>query len=289
MDGLGLYSWQFAAIAACAVILTQAVVPRSAQPVLTALWRAGMAVVTLAAVVAVATMIDDAQKAAERRAIQARAGEIAARALAPGSPLACLDAEAGEAVETACEKAIFARPEAPAAALAYTEARWVLLADALTVAGDDRAFDTLIAGLRRSIELDRFGFASQVLATRDGCTAEKCAAFALVQEPVTLRANLKARAYEAYVARHAPGWNADDAAPATAEAGPKAATPDDSAQGASSPVSGRYDFPSAASIPPVSIMNAEPPRAQAEPGVHPAESETPLPPIRPATQGAAAR
>jgi hypothetical protein len=207
----------------------------------------------------------------------------------PGSPLACLGAETGEAVETACEKAIFARPEMAAAAVAYAEARWALLADALAVAEDDRVFGTLIAGLRRSIELDRFGFASQVLAARDGCTAEKCARFALVKEPATLRANLKARAYEAYVARHAPGWNADDAAPVTAEAGPRTATPDDSAQAASSPLSGRYDFPSAASIPPVSIMNAEPPRAQAEPGAPSAEPETPLPPIRPATQGAAAR
>jgi len=55
-------------------------------------------------------------RAAEQRALDTRAFELAARAFAPGSALGCLDAIAGEALAGACEKALFATPEATAAA-----------------------------------------------------------------------------------------------------------------------------------------------------------------------------
>src|SRR5215470_12971172 len=67
---------------------------------------------------------------AERRALDARAFELATRALAPGTALACLDAIAGEAVEDSCEKALFASPEATAAAVSYVSAQLSLLAAA---------------------------------------------------------------------------------------------------------------------------------------------------------------
>ena len=185
---------------------------------------------------------------------------------------------------------MFASPESDAAALAFTEARMTLLADAKAVAGGDPAFAALIAGIRRAVELDRFGLAAQVLATRDSCSAEDCPALALVSEPSALRANLKARAYDTYVARYAAGWEKRDAAPAVAEAKPA----DESVQAPAAPFSSRYDFPSAASIPPVSIMTAEPARP-ATPEAAPAQAtDAPgapqrLPPPRPQTQGAAAR
>src|SRR5271163_2807231 len=47
---------------------------------------------------------------AERLALEMRAAELNARALAPGSALACLDALDGESVEAACEKSLFATP-----------------------------------------------------------------------------------------------------------------------------------------------------------------------------------
>jgi hypothetical protein len=50
---------------------------------------------------------------AERQALDARAFELTARAMAPGSALACLDAMAGDVVEDACEKALFASPRQP--------------------------------------------------------------------------------------------------------------------------------------------------------------------------------
>src|SRR5437763_4087582 len=57
--------------------------------------------------------------AAERGAIEARAFELRTRALAPGSALACLTPTAGDVVQESCDKALFASPEAAAAAVSY--------------------------------------------------------------------------------------------------------------------------------------------------------------------------
>ena len=284
------FAWEVVALAALAVTVTQLLVPRSRRLAAAVILRLTVAVVTLAAVLAATNFAEEWRSANERRALQARASELASRALAPGSALACLGSQAGEAVEAACEKSVFASPESAAAALAFTEARMALLADAQAIAGGDPTFTALIAGIRRAVELDRFGLAAQVLATRDRCSAEDCAAFALVSEAAALRANLKARAYDTYVARYAAGWEKRETAPAVAEAKPA----DDPAQAPAAPFSSRYDFPSAASIPPVSIMTAEPARPAApEAGSAPAAdaqgAPQRLPPPRPQTQGAAAR
>ena len=60
---------------------------------------------------------------ADRRALEIRAQALTSHALAPGSPLACLDAVAGDSVDAACEKALFASPATVAAASAYAAAR----------------------------------------------------------------------------------------------------------------------------------------------------------------------
>ena len=120
------------------------------------------------------------ERAAERRALDQRSLALTAQALAPGSMLGCLDSAAGEAVESACETAVFDDPQSVAAAVAYVSARLALLADGLDYARNaDADFAERLAGLRRSIELDRFGITAHVLSTRDGCTAERCPAFAL--------------------------------------------------------------------------------------------------------------
>jgi hypothetical protein len=48
---------------------------------------------------------------------------VMAGAIAPSSALSCLDEIAGEAVEGACEKAVFASPEAVAAGVKYVTAQ----------------------------------------------------------------------------------------------------------------------------------------------------------------------
>src|SRR5947209_2367833 len=146
-------------------------------------------------------------KADERRALDQRAAELVSRAAAPGSAVACLEATNTETVECACERVVFASPESVAAATAYVSARLTLLADAHEyTARRDQGYESAIAGLRRTIAADRYGIASQVLATRDGCTADACDAFGLVYDDKKLRANLKDRLFDVTVARYAVNW-----------------------------------------------------------------------------------
>lgn len=236
-------------------------------------------------------------RTAERRALLGRAAELTARAVAPGSALACLNGDAGETVGNACEKAVFADAATTAGAVAYAGAQLQLLRDA--VALGDKAVTAALEPTRRAIELDRYGIAAQVLAARDGCTASQCDAFALVADAGALKSNLKARAFDQYVSRYAAGWTAPPGRtpePAVADAQPAPAAPVTAAAEPPSPtghpVDPRWDFPSAASIPPVSIMNAEPPlpkaasEAQASHPAPAAEPTIPVPPKRPQTQAA---
>jgi hypothetical protein len=177
-----------------------------------------------------------------------------------------------------------------------------------------------LASTRRAVALDRYGIAAHVLATRDGCTASKCAAFALVDDPGVLKANLRAQVFDQYVSRYAAGWNAQappaEKPPPAVSAVLPAAPP---VAGIASPATGTtptaavkpgepWDFPSAASIPPVSIMNSEPPPkgadasakvesnkpqlkgstapSQAGPAAQAAPPMPPVPPKRPQSQAA---
>jgi hypothetical protein len=241
------------------------------------------------AVVAGLDRLSQAEQAAGRRALLARETALDRIALAPGSALACLDAGAGDAVEDACEKKVFASAQSTAAAVAYMGARLSLLADA-HAAGDAGA----LASTRRAVRLDRYGIAAHVLAVRDGCTAAKCPAFALVDDASVLKANLKAQVFDQYVSRYAAGWNAPAPAaekPPTVAAAPpvaRAAPVDGMTPLAAVKPGEHWDFPSAASIPAVSIMNQEPPlpqgaNAQAQAASAAPVANPPVPPPRPQT------
>ena len=189
------------------------------------------------------------------QALAQRSAQLTGAAMAPGSTLACLDGGAGEAVENACENTVFAGPQSTAAAVAYMAARLTLLSDGLAFARhSDPDFAVSLAGLRRAVELDRFGIAAHVLAVRDGCTAERCDAFALLGDTSVIKSNLKAQVFDQYVSRYAANWNKN------AATAPVAILPEAPAK---APVPDKYDFPSSASIPPVSIMNPEPPLPKA--------------------------
>ena len=147
------------------------------------------------------------ERGAER--FEALALELSARALAPGSPLACLDSIAGEAVEEACEKALFATAETTAAAVSYVAAQLALLA----AGGDDdrdsqKNMGLLRNSLRRAVETDRFGIAAHVLAARGGCTVNRGSAFALVEDLSRVKTNLVRRPFETRVAKHMATWSA---------------------------------------------------------------------------------
>ena len=215
----------------------------------------------------------DRDRADERRALDQRAADLVGRAFAPGSAVACLEATNTETVEGACERAVFASPETVAAASAYMAARLALLADAHEFTSKrDQSYESSIAGLRRTVAADRYGLASQVLATRDGCTADACDAFGLVYDDKRLRANLRDRLFDVTVGRYAVSWPSRTRPLASTGAPTAGNTP------TGVPAGPNVSFPSSSSIPPVSIMNAEPTPAPAPP---PSQAAAPSPPPQP--------
>jgi len=248
------------------------------------------------AVIGIIDRLATNERMAEQRDLRLRDSQLSVSALAPGSSLACLDGVAGEQVENACERAVFADAQSTARAVAYVTARLALLADVSAVAQrDDRGLLAVFANARRALELDRYGIAAHVLAVRDGCTTERCGVFAMFQDTGALKANLKVRAFETYVARYASAWGKSEPGADKEPQASVAPLPPVASAGEPSaphPVDSRYDLPSSASIPPVSIMNAEPPppkeqtgAASAQPGEKPA-GNTPVPHKRPQAQAA---
>jgi hypothetical protein len=196
-------------------------------------------------------------QSAERRNLELRVAQLTVQMLAPGSPLACLDGMAGENVEAACEKTLFAAPANVAAASSLIAARLNLLADVSAYARNGGNLDSILLPLRRSLEADRFGFVAHTLAVRDGCTSGRCPALGLLREPERVRANLSAQTFDRYVERYLPGWGQPGDIP-VAETAPPATGALLAGQPAANQRKVDADFPSAASIPAVSIMNPEP-------------------------------
>ena len=174
---------------------------------------------------------------AEQRALDTRAFELATRAFMPGSALGCLDAIAGETVEEGCEKAVFASPEATAAAVSYVAAQLSLLASARDLGRAGRTNSATLA-LRRAVEADRFGIVAHVLAVRDGCAPDQCSAFAWLRDTSRINVNLAERPFEARVKTYAASW------PAVASRG-VASTPPSPAPSAAAKVPNNLYFPSA--------------------------------------------
>ena len=226
------------------------------------------------------------EQAAELRLLDERLAALLVRAVAPVSALSCLDELAGETVEAACEKAVFASPEAVAAAVAYVTAKLALLVDRNDYtrrAGPTSASE--LAPVLTALEVDRFGIVAHVLAQRHGCAAGKCDALTWFSDHNHVLANLRDRTFDGEVAKFAAIWNsASRVAIDGAAAEPPRSAP------APLTVSPRYDFPSSQSIPPVNIMVPEqpaprsPPNGQsaAPPGDgNPRPAAAPVPPRRP--------
>lgn len=184
-----------------------------------------------------------------RAAIPSGAGQAALASASGPAALACLDGLAGDVVEAGCERAVFAGPDIVAAAVSHTARQLSLLnQQAISGAGD-------LDALRRVLARDRFGFVAHVLTRRDGCTPDACPAFQLLADPAQIIANMNARTYDLLVARAAPGWPGAAGLAAAPNAGGVQPAP------AGPPASGRpvgIEFPTADSIPPVSIMTPEP-------------------------------
>jgi hypothetical protein len=283
------------ALFSAAAILT--FVQTGANDVLRTVIRAGL--VFIGVVLAVWLFLDSTtgrEREAERRAFEARLGDLTIRAVAPKSALACLDAIAGEVVETACEKALFASPEVIAAATSYISARLNLLAQSSVFAGHgQRREGAPLSALRQSLESDRFGIVAQVLSLRDSCTPTQCDAFALLRDTTRIRANLKDRTFDGYVDRYAVSWSSRDNsanAPAADASTPVAMNGAMTTATVTPATPGRpmahFDYPSASSIPPVSIMTPEPEPPRAPPAAAPARAPTTPVPLAPPADAASA-
>jgi hypothetical protein len=166
------------------------------------------------------------------------------------------------------------------------------MADGMDFASrSDPQYQNALAPLRLALEADRFGIVAHVLSVRENCTTVQCPLLALMHNATRIQANLKDRTFETFVGRYAAEWNVPQVS---------AAEPASGATTTGHPVSPRYDFPSASSIPPVNIMSPEPlrpstpavgapPVAESPTAAAPQSGATPIPPRRPPPARAAQR
>jgi hypothetical protein len=282
--------WAAGAVSAVLLALVVLAIGRAGVATsINVLFRVAVVAIALSAGWLYIQRMDRQEHTAEIRSLDERSAALLARAVAPGSALSCLDELAGETVEAACEKAVFASPETVAAAVNYVAAQLALLADRERAGHGDATFAPLLAAL----ETDRFGIVAHVLAQHHDCTAANCGPLTWLVDPSHVLANLRDRTFDEQVAKFAAAWNS----PARA-ARDGAATAELPHSGpASVVVSPHYDFPSSQSIPPVNIMAPEPlaPRPGATPNGqsaapsgdgNPRPATTPVPPRRP-SQGRA--
>lgn len=237
-----------------------------------------LTVITLLAIgIAIATMLraSGSGPSADSRSSVASGASLPA--------LACLDGLAGESVEAACEKALFASADSVAAGVSYTAGQISRLAAFGNAAAANKAMTPELNALRRTIERDRYGLVAQVLKTREGCTlSAPCPFFQSLTNSGQISSNMSENLYDSLIERYTSAWNAPPAiaavaAPATV-AGALGTVPPPGR-----PVSG--DFPSAASIPPINIMTPEPAaqgsQAAQRPAAEPAARSAPSAVINP--------
>jgi hypothetical protein len=279
--------WVAAGSAALLVATCVLTIVRSRIKVASALERTGVVVVgaVLGAVIAW-TLVDRSfghDNDADRRALELRAEELTAHALAPGSTLPCLDALAGDDVEAACEKSLFASAANVAVVSSYVTARLDLLSDIVAyVKRGGRNIDATLMPLRRAVEADRFGFLAHALAMRDGCTSQQCKPLSVLSDPSHIRANLSRATLDHYLEHYVAVWNQPvDAAVADASG----AAPTTAGQTPPKKIV-NIDFPTAASIPAVSIMSPEPGSKPASPSAAAAANSQPAAEKRPRKQAA---
>ena len=287
------------ALAALVLVMVLMLVRRSDAIVPRLLILVSAIAVCILVTTAIFDRLEMSDRTREQRALLQREAQLSVSAITSGS-LACLDGVAGEQVENSCEQSVFADAQSTAKAVAYVSARLSLLADVAATSRGDRDFLAAFATARRAIELDRYGIAAHVLSVRDGCNAERCAAFSMFEDSAALKANLKVGAFDTYVSRYASAWSkpgaVSDKEPQTPSVTPAPVANAAEPPSVAHPLDPKYDFPSAASIPAVSIMNAEPPppkepkeqtgTATAHPAGEKPAASAPVPPKRPQTQTA---
>ena len=228
-----------------------------------------LAVLTLISIAVAGTMVVQGFSGGSRSAPAAEARYVPpASAALP--QLSCIDDLAGDAVLSACEKALFGSAESAAAAVAYAANQITLLISLGDVATANKGAGSDLMALRRAVERDRYGLMAYVLTTRDRCTAQSCPLFRSLTSKNQIAANMDERLYESLVTRYAPSWNA----PPQAASGLLAGLPPSMPTGKPT----NAEFPTSASTPAISIMNPEPPLAPPKPPPAAAAAPRPAPP-----------
>lgn len=172
---------------------------------------------------------------------------VALQQSAPVPALSCLDGLAGDSVEAACERAVFGAADTAAAAVSYTASQ----VSRLIAAGGARSLSPELQVLKRAVERDRYGLVAQVVTVRERCSINDCSLYRVLSDPSQIKANINERLYDTLVERYAAAWNSATAAAPAPVAGMLPGMP------TGKPTS--VDFATSTSIPPVSIMSAEPP------------------------------
>lgn len=190
--------------------------------------------------------------------------------------VSCLDGLAGETVEDACERAVFASPESLASAVSYAAAQIGQLR-ALNAPPGGRELSADQQALLRAIERDRYGLVAQVLMVRERCVPTDCATFQMLSNHERIRANMAERLYDGMVARYATAWAAPPAVASLSTMPASLPTGKPTTQ----------DFPSSSSIPPVNIMTPEPAPRPATASAPPAPTPRPAAAPPAATAGQA--
>jgi hypothetical protein len=234
-----------------------------------------LTIITLLAVgVAVAATIDRFGPAGRNMTMPREARQMPASSVSLPA-LACIEDLAGDTVLTACEKDLFSSAEITAAAVSYAASEIERLTTYGDVASANQDMTPELMSLRQAVERDRYGLVAHILTERYRCTPADCVVFRAISNRRQIVANMEARTYDGLIARYAASWNAPQSAAqglasaASAPGQPAPGTPL-AAQGSLVPPQGplgssvlvarptNAEFPTAASTPPVSIMNPEP-------------------------------
>ncbi len=272
MGTLTVPIWAAGAASAIVLVLLVLAIGRvGAATMISSLFRVALVVFAVSAGWFYMQRTEQEEHATARRLFDEHSAALLARAVAPGSALSCLDELAGETVEVACEKSLFASPEAVSAAVSYITAKLALLVDGSNQARVEPALGSELAPLLTALELDRFGIVAHVLTTRYGCTAEKCDALAWFRDSSRVQANLRDHTFDEQVTKFAAVWNRATRADGAADLPHTGSTP--------AMVSSHYDPPSSQSIPPINIMVPETSAARnATPSNGPSNAQSSVPP-----------
>src|SRR5215470_12379609 len=112
--------WAVGATAAIFVVLMMLAIAQAGTAVaMNTLFRAAIGIAAVSAGWIYFEHTQWQERTDARRALDERVAALLTRAVAPGSSLSCLNELAGDAVQAACEKAVFASPESVSAAVSY--------------------------------------------------------------------------------------------------------------------------------------------------------------------------